>query len=399
VVDPGRIRRPLVPSRYGARLGPRLGSPPSRRARPPLPGVRRPVDRAGRPAPGPLTLHDQGLLPRPHRRKGQGGQGPLPRHLPRLRRPHPAPQRQGRRLRVLQEPPPGRYRPESMRERVRDSMRAGKPSTGGARRRRTGHPPTRADAAEGRPRASPTATAPRRPSPTSTEHGRPLAPMRSANSPGNDVDADQWRSDVGASNRDRDLRWVLPASPARRALSGEQLLAYLALRPRGASRDALAEAFRPDEDPAARASGSAVEHQRGPHADRRRARQPARPAVCCDSPTRAFARRRTGNDVRAACPWPVNRIASARRVSSSGTVTCALGRGVVSRVAGEARPDRPAVSRTAVLQQTQARCLTLPASRCARVAWASLLPAQVAGRDVNAARRCEPRSRQWDYCR
>ena len=75
-----------------------------------LPRVRGPVDPADRRPPRSLAGDDQGVLPRSDRREGAGGQGPVRRRLPRLRGVHAAAQRQGRRLRVLQDLPPGRDR-------------------------------------------------------------------------------------------------------------------------------------------------------------------------------------------------------------------------------------------------------------------------------------------------
>ena len=57
-----------------------------------------------------VAADDQSVLLRPYGREGAGGQGPLPGRVPGLRRLHPAAQRQGRRLRVLQGLPPGRDR-------------------------------------------------------------------------------------------------------------------------------------------------------------------------------------------------------------------------------------------------------------------------------------------------
>jgi hypothetical protein len=76
---------------------------PSRgRARASFPRCRRAVCGTDRRPPWPLAGDDQGVLLRPHRREGAGGQGPLRRRVPGLRRLHPAAQRQGRRLRLLQ---------------------------------------------------------------------------------------------------------------------------------------------------------------------------------------------------------------------------------------------------------------------------------------------------------
>ncbi len=62
--------------------GGRLGAP--------LPRVRGPLDQADRRPSRPLTGDDQGLLLRPDRREGEGGQGSLRGGVPRLRRLHPA---------------------------------------------------------------------------------------------------------------------------------------------------------------------------------------------------------------------------------------------------------------------------------------------------------------------
>jgi hypothetical protein len=118
------MHRPAVPPRHGDRPRPRGGTPPHRPARPPLPRSGRAVDRPDRPAPRPLTRHRQGVLLRPHGREGQSDQGALCGRLPGLRRPHPAAQRQGRRLRPLQGCHPGAIAPQWTRERVREAMRA-----------------------------------------------------------------------------------------------------------------------------------------------------------------------------------------------------------------------------------------------------------------------------------
>ena len=88
------------------------GSRASASGRPgaPLPGVRGPVDRSDRPAPGPFAGDGEGVLLRPHWGEGAGRQGPLPGGVPRLWRLHPAARRQGRRIRILQDMPPGRDR-------------------------------------------------------------------------------------------------------------------------------------------------------------------------------------------------------------------------------------------------------------------------------------------------
>ncbi len=90
----------------GSRASPggRLGAP--------LPRVRRPLDQADRRSPRSLAGDGQGVLLRPDRGEGAGGQGPLPGGVPRLRRVHAAPQRQGGCLRVLQGLPPRRDRGE-----------------------------------------------------------------------------------------------------------------------------------------------------------------------------------------------------------------------------------------------------------------------------------------------
>ena len=67
-----------------------------------LPRVRGPLDPADRRPARSLAGDGQGVLLRPDRREGAGGQGPLRGRVPRLRRVHAAAQRQGRRLRVLQ---------------------------------------------------------------------------------------------------------------------------------------------------------------------------------------------------------------------------------------------------------------------------------------------------------
>jgi hypothetical protein len=64
------------------------------------------ADRLGR---APATI--KAYFYDPTRGEGARGQGPLPGGVPRLRRLHPAAQRQGRRVRVLQGVPPGRDRP------------------------------------------------------------------------------------------------------------------------------------------------------------------------------------------------------------------------------------------------------------------------------------------------
>jgi hypothetical protein len=61
-------------------------------------------------SPWALTRDDQGVLLRPDRGEGAGGQGPLPGGVPRLRRVHAAAKRKGGRLRVLQGLPPRRGR-------------------------------------------------------------------------------------------------------------------------------------------------------------------------------------------------------------------------------------------------------------------------------------------------
>ena len=93
---------------FGARSGSRAS--PSGRPSAPLPRVRGPLDRADRRPSRSLPRNDQGVLLRPDRREGAGGQGPLRRRVPRLRRVHAAAQRQGRRLRLLQGLSPRRDR-------------------------------------------------------------------------------------------------------------------------------------------------------------------------------------------------------------------------------------------------------------------------------------------------
>ena len=61
---------------------------------------------------GPQGTSPRPYLSRPDRREGAGGQRALRRGVPRLRRAHPAAQRQGRRLPVLQALPAWRDQPE-----------------------------------------------------------------------------------------------------------------------------------------------------------------------------------------------------------------------------------------------------------------------------------------------
>jgi hypothetical protein len=58
--------------------------------------------------PGVLDGNHQGVLLRPDWGEGPSGQGALRRGVPRMRRLHPAAQRQRRRVRVLQGLPPRR---------------------------------------------------------------------------------------------------------------------------------------------------------------------------------------------------------------------------------------------------------------------------------------------------
>ena len=67
-----------------------------------LPGGGGTLDCPDRRAAWPVARDGQSLLLRSDWREGARGQGPLRRRLPRLRRLHPAAQRQGRRLRLLQ---------------------------------------------------------------------------------------------------------------------------------------------------------------------------------------------------------------------------------------------------------------------------------------------------------
>jgi hypothetical protein len=67
-----------------------------------LPRVRGSLDQADRRPSRSLSGDRQGVLLRPDRGEGAGGQGPLRRRVPRLRRVHAAAERQGGRLRVLQ---------------------------------------------------------------------------------------------------------------------------------------------------------------------------------------------------------------------------------------------------------------------------------------------------------
>jgi hypothetical protein len=83
----------------------------------------RTVDRTDRPAHRPLTRHRQGLLLRPHRREGQGGQNPLPKRLPRLRRPTQPRNGKGDAYAYCKSCHPGAIAPKWTRERVRDAMR------------------------------------------------------------------------------------------------------------------------------------------------------------------------------------------------------------------------------------------------------------------------------------
>ena len=88
-----------------------------------LPRVRGPLDPADRRPARSLAGDGQGVLLRPDRREGEGGQGPLPGRVSRLRRLHAAAQRQGRRLRVLQGLPPRRDRAAVDAQRVLEAMR------------------------------------------------------------------------------------------------------------------------------------------------------------------------------------------------------------------------------------------------------------------------------------
>jgi hypothetical protein len=71
------------------------------------------------------TRHLAEALPQPtHRRKGAGGQGAPRRDVPRLRRLHPAAQRQGRRLPALQAVSAGAIARRWTEQVVLDAMRA-----------------------------------------------------------------------------------------------------------------------------------------------------------------------------------------------------------------------------------------------------------------------------------
>ncbi len=61
-------------------------------------------------------------LSRPEEGEGAGGEGPLRRRVPRLRRLHPAAQRQGRRVRVLKACHPGAIELRWTRESVLDAI-------------------------------------------------------------------------------------------------------------------------------------------------------------------------------------------------------------------------------------------------------------------------------------
>jgi hypothetical protein len=118
---------------FFAGLRPCRRAPSRGRARTPLPRGGGVIDRADRRPPRPLAGDDQGLLLRPHRREGAGGEGALRRRVPRLRRLHPAAQWQGRRVRALQGLPSRRGRaPLESRARSRGDARLAGPLRGAA---------------------------------------------------------------------------------------------------------------------------------------------------------------------------------------------------------------------------------------------------------------------------
>ena len=85
-------------------------------------------------------------MTRPARRRG--GQGPLPRGVPHVRRVDAAAQRQGRRLRVLQGVHPGAIEPRWTRESVLDAISAWRTQYGQLRRPMTGRVRKRVDVGE-----------------------------------------------------------------------------------------------------------------------------------------------------------------------------------------------------------------------------------------------------------
>ena len=134
----------------GVNRGKRSGSraSPGGRLGAALPRVRGPLDQADRRPSRSLSGDSQGVLLRPHGGEGAGGQGPLPRRMPRVRRLHPVAEREGRRLRLrlLQGVPPGRDRAPLDARGLRRCVR-GERCTAGSRHRTTGPQPTPAGVA------------------------------------------------------------------------------------------------------------------------------------------------------------------------------------------------------------------------------------------------------------
>ncbi len=87
-----------------------------------IPVVRGPLDRTHDRPSRPLGRDDQGVLLRPDRGESAGGQGPVRGRVPRLRRLHPATQRKGRRLCVLQACHRGAIERRWMEERALQAM-------------------------------------------------------------------------------------------------------------------------------------------------------------------------------------------------------------------------------------------------------------------------------------
>ena len=152
---------------------PRGRAPTSRTARPALPGSRGPVHRAHRPAARPGARDRQGLLLRPRRRQGQSRQAPLPGCVPRLRRTHPAAQRQARPPTSTARPAtPEQSQPNGQPSQCATQCAPGNTATAACPPHTTGHAPTPAAAALKRSSDSMMAT------------GRPPASSATCSAPG-----------------------------------------------------------------------------------------------------------------------------------------------------------------------------------------------------------------------
>ena len=141
------------------------------------PRGRGPLDRPDRRSPRPLAGDDQGVLLRPDRREGAGGQGALRRACAAAAaRTRSRATARATRTRTARPAIPGAIERRWTRERVLDAMRDWRAATGGCRRPTTGRARTRAGAGERRSSGSPRESGRRRASsPACSALGLPLA--------------------------------------------------------------------------------------------------------------------------------------------------------------------------------------------------------------------------------